>query len=144
MSCAIDVNLLLYASDRTSALQPRAARFLADRVAEGDLLCLSWSTLVGYLRMATHPGIFAQPLSPDEAMQNVEALLRLPNVRVLVEQEGFWDVYRVIAHAQPIRGNLVPDAHLAALLRQHGVRTLYSNDRDFLKFDFLDVRNPFR
>ena len=43
----------------------------------------------------------------------------------------------------PVRGNLVPDAHLAALLRQHGIRTLYTNDSDFRKFSFLDVRNPF-
>jgi predicted nucleic acid-binding protein len=42
-----------------------------------------------------------------------------------------------------VRGNLVPDAHLAALLRQHGVRRLYTNDADFRKFAFLDVRNPF-
>jgi hypothetical protein len=43
----------------------------------------------------------------------------------------------------PVRGSLVPDAHLAALLRQHGVATLYTRDRDFLKFGFLDVRDPF-
>ena len=43
-----------------------------------------------------------------------------------------------------MRGNLVPDAHLAALLRQHGIRTLYTNDSDFRRFSFLDVRNPFR
>jgi predicted nucleic acid-binding protein len=43
----------------------------------------------------------------------------------------------------PVRGNLVPDAHLAALLRQHGVTTLYTNDVDFRKFTFLTVVNPF-
>ena len=42
-----------------------------------------------------------------------------------------------------LRGNLVPDAHLASLLRQHGVRTLYTVDRDFRRFPFLDVRDPF-
>jgi hypothetical protein len=42
----------------------------------------------------------------------------------------------------PTRGNLVPDAHLAAILRQHGVKKLYSHDRDFLKFGFLDIRDP--
>ena len=76
-------------------------------------------------------------------MSNVEALLRLPNFRVLSEQEGFWEVYRGIAADFPVRGNMVPDAHLAALLRQHGITTLYTNDRDFRKFDFLKLRNPF-
>jgi uncharacterized protein len=42
-----------------------------------------------------------------------------------------------------VRGNLVPDAHLAALLRQHGIRTLYTNDSDFRKFSFPDVQDPF-
>jgi predicted nucleic acid-binding protein len=43
----------------------------------------------------------------------------------------------------PVRGNLVPDAHLTAILHQHGVQKIYTEDRDFLKFDFLDVRDPF-
>jgi hypothetical protein len=93
--------------------------------------------------MVTHPAIVSPPLPPREAEENVEMLVRLPNVRLLAEQEGFWDLYRESTHDLIVRGKLVPDAHLAVLLRQHGVRTLYTNDRDFLKFDFLDVRNPF-
>ncbi len=143
MSFAIDLNLLLYASDRKSPLQARAARFLADHATGDELMCISWPIVMGYLRVVTHPGVFVQPLSPDEAMANIENLVGLPHVRVLAEEDGFWGVYRKVASEQPVRGNLVPDAHLAALLRQHGVRTLYSNDRDFLKFDFLEVRNPF-
>ena len=76
-------------------------------------------------------------------MDNVEALTRLPHVRLLSEEEGFWEIYRGVTGEVNVRGNLVPDAHLAALLRQHGIRTLYTNDSDFRKFSFLDVRNPF-
>ena len=54
------------------------------------------------------------------------------------------EIYREVTRDVPTRGNLVPDAHLAALLRQHGVRTLYTSDLDFHKFGFLDVRDPFR
>ena len=112
--------------------------------AEGpEPLCLAWLTLASYLRMATHPRIFARPLSPDEALRNVDALLELPHVRVIGESEGFLGVYRDVTAAVPTRGNLVPDAHLAAVLRQNGVRRLWSRDRDFLKFTFLDVRDPF-
>lgn len=98
---------------------------------------------MAYLRIVTHAAIVAPPLPPREAEANVEALVRLPNVRLLAEQDGFWEVYRETTRNLVVRGKLVPDAHLAALLRQHGVQTLYSNDRDFRKFDFLDVRNPF-
>ena len=63
--------------------------------------------------------------------------------RVLSEQEGFWDVYRHATRGLAVRGNDVPDAHLAALLRRNDVDTLYTNDRDFRKLAFLRVRNPF-
>ena len=98
---------------------------------------------MGYLRVATHPAIFDHPLSPHEAARNLDALFRRPRVRLLTEDEGFWDVYREVTNDLVVRGNLVTDAHLAALLRQHGVRRLYTNDADFRKFRFLDVRNPF-
>ena len=143
MSYAVDVNALLYASDRSSVHNARAREFLAECAAGPEVMCVAWPTVMSYLRLATHPSIFAHPLSPDEAMGNVEALLRLPHVRALGEEEGFWPVYRDVAGSTPTRGNLVPDAHLAALLRQHGVTTLYTNDKDFRKFDFLKVRNPF-
>jgi predicted nucleic acid-binding protein len=61
---------------------------------------------------------------------------------VIGEQEGFWRVYSEVTSEVPTRGNLVPDAHLAALLRQNGIRTLYTHDRDFRKFDFLEVKDP--
>jgi predicted nucleic acid-binding protein len=64
-------------------------------------------------------------------------------VRLLGEEDGFLDVYREVTGSFPVRGNLVPDAHLSALLKQHGVRTLYTRDGDFRKFAFLDIRDPF-
>jgi toxin-antitoxin system PIN domain toxin len=143
VSFAVDGNVLLYASDSASPFGRRAAAFLETCAAGRDVFCLTWPTLMSYLRLATHPAVFTSPLSPDDAMQNVEALLRLPQVRVVVEEEGFWEIYREVTGRLPVRGNLVPDAHLAALLRQHGVTTLFTNDADFRKFDFLDVRSPF-
>lgn len=142
MSAAVDANLLLYASDESNPFAEKARRFLEERAADPQLLCLSWATVMAYLRIATHPAIFAHPLAPAEAAANVEALLRLPQVRVLHEEDRFWEVYREVTKPLPVRGNLVPDAHLAALLRQHGIKTLYTADADFRKFRFLDVRNP--
>lgn len=142
MSFAIDVNILLYASDEASPYGPPAADFLRSCALGREVFCLSWTTLMGYLRMATHPAIFQKPLSHDEAARNLDGLIRLPHARVLSEEEGFWDIYQGVTEGLAIRGNLVPDAHLAALLMQHGVNTLYSNDRDFRRFDFLKVRNP--
>jgi toxin-antitoxin system PIN domain toxin len=98
---------------------------------------------MAYVRIATHSRIFAEPLAPAEALDNVEALMSLPRVRAIGEGEGFLAAYRRATDGLVTRGNLVPDAHLATLLRQHGVRRLYTTDSDFRKFDFLEVRDPF-
>ncbi len=142
MTGAIDVNLLLYASDAGSRFHEAAATFLARCAAGPDVIYVARPTVIGYLRIATHPSIFAKPLAPDEGMRNIDALLTLPHVKILGEGEDFWQVYRETASAIRARGNLVPDAHLAALLRHHGVARLYTTDRDFRRFDFLDVRDP--
>ena len=136
MSYSIDVNILLYASDQSIG-------FMEDRVSDPELFCISWPTIMSYLRISTHSSIFSYPLSPDQALGNIESLLKLPRVKVLSEEEGFLDVYREVTGSFPVRGNMVPDAHLASILHQHGVQKIYTGDRDFVKFDFLDVRDPF-
>ena len=143
MSYSLDVNVLLYASDRSSDRHLRARRFVESCAAGPEILCLTWPTLMSYLRIATHLRIFSVPLSPDEALGNVSALIGLPHVRTVSELDGFVEAYKQVAGETPVRGNLVPDAHVATILFQHGVRTLYSNDRDFRKFQSVDLRDPF-
>jgi toxin-antitoxin system PIN domain toxin len=143
MSYSVDVNVLLYASDQASPRHGEAIQFLLNRVTDPEIFCISWSTLMAYVRISTHPSIFSNPLSPEEALENVESLLNQPRVRVLSEDEGFLVMYREVTSRFPVRGNLVPDAHLAALLLQHGVRKIYTADSDFRKFEFLEVENPF-
>ena len=142
MSYSLDVNLLLYASDISSPFHAEARSFLESCMSRHDILYLSWPTIMGYLRIATHPSIFDEPLTPEEAMANVETLPNLPQCRCLAEEDGFWETWRATTSEVSVHGNLVPDAHLAALLRFHGVRRLYTHDRDFRRFDFLDVRDP--
>ncbi|MFG5408121.1 TA system VapC family ribonuclease toxin [Piscinibacter sakaiensis] len=142
VSFGIDVNLLLYASDEGSPQHARAAGFLAACAGSGQVFCLAWLTVMSYLRMATHPSLFARPLSHADAMRNVEALTALPHCRVIGELDGFWAAYAEVTREVSTRGNLVPDAHLATVLRQNGIATLYTHDRDFRKFGFLDVRDP--
>ena len=142
MSYSLDVNLLLYSSDISSPFHVKARSFLQSCMSRRDILYLSWPTIMSYLRIATHPSIFDEPLTPEEAMVNVETLLNLPQSRCLAEEDGFWETWRATTVEVSVRGNLVPDAHLAVLLRFHGVRRLYTHDRDFRRFNFLDVRDP--
>ncbi|GEM_PF-2378603 len=83
MSYALDVNILLYASDSGGEDYQIAREFLEECMAGPEVLYLGWPTIMGYLRMATHPRIFARPLGPIEAESNIDSLLQLPHVRVL-------------------------------------------------------------
>lgn len=142
MSATVDANILVYASD-TSFDVHEPAEALVRRLAAGpEILYLFWPVLLGYVRIVTHPGILTSPLSPAIAMQNVEALLDRPHVRAVGELDGFWSAFRSMAGGRP-RGNDVPDAHLAALMRQHGVRLIYTRDRAFRRFDAIEPRDPF-
>lgn len=142
MSYSIDVNILLYASDENGPHHEKARAFLESCAAGTEVLCLTWTTVMGYLRISTHPAVFDAPLSPEEARENIEGLLSCAHVRCIVEEEGFWDLYQEMTRDLAIRGNAVPDSHLATLLKQHGVRTLYTSDSDFRRYTFLEVRNP--
>lgn len=142
MSYSIDANILIYASDKPSPFHARAKAFLAARADDSDLLCLTWPTLMAYLRIATHPSIFSAPLKPADAWENIGSLLDLPRCRVIVEEDSLPLDYAAVTQGIIVRGNLVPDAHIATILRQHGVSRLYTADTDFLKFRFLEVINP--
>lgn len=142
MSASVDANVLIYAANEDDPANG-AARALIERLAAGpDLLYLFWPTLMAYLRITTNSRALRRPLTPDKAVENVDGLLRLPHVVAGTEGRSFWQTY-LDSGGATFRGNLVPDAHLAALMRDNGVRILYTRDRGFRRFDFLDVRDPF-
>ncbi len=76
-------------------------------------------------------------------MSNIEALIAPSHVRVAGEGCDFWPSFRTVAADVKPRGNLVPDAHLVALMREHGVSTIWSHDRDFRTFRGITVKDPF-
>jgi toxin-antitoxin system PIN domain toxin len=143
VSYALDANVLLYASDEDSPLHDAAVRTL-DEVALGpEIVHLFWPTVMAYLRIATHPAVFARPLSQADARSNIQALLELPHVQTTGESEAFWSRFAEVADDVTPTGNLVPDAHLVALMLENGVRTIMTRDRDYRKFRGITARDPF-
>lgn len=143
MSSTVDVNVLVYASNAEAPERDRAVALL-EHLADGpSLVVLLWPVLVGYLRVVTHPAVFASPLSYADAAGNLDRLLERPHVRTGGEVEGFWEAFRHTSDPVAPRGNLVPDAHLAALMAQHGVTRIWSRDRDLRRFDGAVVVDPF-
>ena len=142
MSFSIDANILLYASNAASPHHESCRTFLTEAAAGPEILYLAWPIAMAYLRISTQPRVFSAPLSHDEALGNLRNLVHRSNVRFLTEGRDFVELYSEVTEEVTVRGNLVPDAHLATLLLQHGVRIFYTNDTDFLRFRFLEVRNP--
>lgn len=142
MSAAVDANVLLYAVN-TSDPASSTAYELLERLARGpELLYLFWPVVMGFLRLSTHPTITDEPLSPSEALAKIGDLIDRPHVRTPGEAPGFLALYRETASAGT-RGKDVTVAHIAALMRQHGVLTIYTRDRDFRRFDGIRAEDPF-
>jgi toxin-antitoxin system PIN domain toxin len=142
MSATVDANILVYASNQRDPVHPQAIQLVQRLAAGPDLLYLFWPVVLGYLRIVSHPAILAKPLSPREATANAEALLRRPHVRAPGEADGFWELFRATSGDQA-RGNDVRDAHLVALMRQHGVRRIYSRDSGLRRYAHIEVVDPF-
>ncbi len=143
MSVTIDPNLLLYASDTSSPRHTRAAQLLGELATGPGLVYIFWPVAMAYLRISTHPAVFSQPLEPILARDNLAALLGRPHVRTPGEGKGFWPAFVETVSADVIRGNLVTDAHIAALMRQHGVSSIWTADRDFRRFPDITVLDPY-
>lgn len=143
MSLTLDANILIYAVNADEPRHERAREALADIAAGPETAYVFWPVVMAFLRISTRPGLFPHPLSPSEALSTIGALLQRPHVLSPGEDERFWEVFHEIAAEQPVRGDLVTDAHIVALMRRHGVRTIVTHDREFRRFDGIRVRDPF-
>jgi toxin-antitoxin system PIN domain toxin len=142
MSAAVDANILVYASNQADPVPAPALQLIEGLAAGPDLFYLFWPVVLGYLRIVTHPAILPRPLSPRDATMNADALLSRGHVRSPGEESGFWELFRETGR-ELARGNDVPDAHLVTLMRQHGVRRIYSRDAGLRRFADIEVIDPF-
>jgi hypothetical protein len=139
---AVDTNVLVYAHREDSAWhEPAFAR--VRELAEGRApWAIAWPCLHEFLAIVTHPRIYAPPTPLVTAVDQVAAWLESPTLVLLSEGEGYWAVLRGLLEAGKVTGPLVHDARVAALCLYHGVRELWTADRDFGRFPGLTVRNP--
>jgi len=141
MTVTVDVNVLVGAVNADDPHRDSCVQ-LVERLASGPgLWHIFWPVVSGFVRIATHPVIFPRPLSTRTAMEIVDGLTSAPSVRVHGELDGFGEFFRV-AQMETNGGNDVPDAHLVALMRQHGVSTIYTRDRGFRRFHGITVKDP--
>jgi hypothetical protein len=139
---AVDTNILVYAHREDSPFH-EAARQRVTELAEGTATwAVPWPCLHEFLAIVTHPGIYAPPTPLARALDQVEAWLESPTLALLAESAAHWPTLRTLLAGGRVAGAAVHDARVAALCRQHGVRALWSADRDFSRFAGLAVVNP--
>jgi toxin-antitoxin system PIN domain toxin len=137
----VDANLLLFAVDSGSPWHRPAAKWLTAQLNGERRVGIPWESLVAFVRVATHPRASDHPLQPDEAWAFVEEWLAAPTVWVPQPTEAHPDVLGSLVRRYRLGGNLVPDAHLAAIAIEHGLEVC-SADSDFARFTEVRWRNP--
>jgi uncharacterized protein len=136
-----DVNLLLYATDATSPHHESAKAWWSGCLGGTEVIGIPWSTTLAFLRLTTSPRIYERPLTADEAITVVRQWFALPGVVPLEPTARHVDLLADLLGPTGTAGNLVTDAHLAALAIENGA-ALHSADRDFGRFPGLVWKNP--
>lgn len=138
-----DVNVLLYAIDETSPRYERAHPWVQDMFAGTETVAPAWSVALAFVRLTTRAHLMTSPLAVDDALDIVDGWLARPNVVVVHPTDRHAAVLRELLAPFGGGGNLVSDAHLAALAIEHGAE-LISCDADFSRFSGLRWRDPLR
>ncbi|HOY58624.1 MAG TPA: type II toxin-antitoxin system VapC family toxin [Verrucomicrobiota bacterium] len=137
----IDANLLLYAVNSAAPQHEGARRWLDAALSGTEDVGFAWPVILAFLRIATHPGLFPRPLSASAATAKMDAWLAQPVARVLDPGAEHWPRFANLLRQNQCSGNLIQDAHLAALAIERGA-ALCSTDADFLRFPALKWLNP--
>ncbi len=141
MSIVVDTNVLVYAAVEDVPEHGRAVAALERWTAGPSAWHVTWSVLYEMMRVLTHPRVFAKPFRMEEALDIAARILAHPRCVVLAETRAHLRTLRVVfAEARgPVRGNFIHDCHIAALMREHGVRRILTADRGFERFPFIEV-----
>lgn len=145
MRFVLDTNVLVHAVNSNSPFQTAAKESVENALSTATPFALTWGIIYEFLRVATHPRVFSNPLTSQEALGFVKTLLAHDFVSVLQPTERHVaQLERTLAELSHPAGNLLHDIATAVLMREHGIREIVTADTDFMQFPFLEVFNPLR
>jgi len=137
-----DVNVLVYAHREDAADHARCRSWLEDQMASESAFGVSELILSGFLRIVTNPRVFATPTPIDLALAAVDTVRDRPNAVSISPGPRHWSIFTGLCRSAGAKGNLVPDAYLAALAIESGSEWV-TTDRDYARFPGLRWRHPF-
>jgi uncharacterized protein len=137
----VDANLLLYAEDSLSEHHESARTWWDAQLSSSDPVSLCWPVLSAFIRISTNARLHQRPLTLKEATERVQSWFNQPCVRVIQPTDQHWTIFQQMLRSGSAVGNLVSDAHLAALAVEHNC-VLHSTDADFSRFKGLKWKNP--
>lgn len=140
---AFDTNVLVYATVVSSPQHAIALRVLTDSAESRRPWAIAWPSVYEFLRVVTHPRVLHPPMPMAAAAGVIRTLCSSPSLVLLSETPRHTEVMTELLEASGATGNLVHDAHIAALCLEHGVTELVTADRDFSRFPQLKIHNPF-
>lgn len=136
-----DINLLVYATDTRSRFHKRAREWWEKALSGSEIVALPWAVTLGFIRLATHPRVFENPLTAPAACAIVREWLGRPMVQIIQPGPQHQDLLFDLLEKAGTCANLTTDAHLAALAIEYQA-VLCTSDADFARFSGLRVRNP--
>lgn len=140
---AVDTNILVHAADPDAALHRPCRRHLEDWGESASPWYFSWAICYEFLRICTHPRVFRKPWPLSAGWEFLAALLARPSTGLLLPTDRHLAVLgEIITEVPHLRGNILHDVHTAVLMREHGIKEIYTLDTDFHRFPFLTVLDP--
>lgn len=136
-----DVNVLVYAHRVDSSHHGACLAWLEGVVNGDESFGLSDLVLSGFIRVVTHPKVFAKPSPMADALEFTGQLRGRPNCVPVAPGPRHWEIFRALCVGVGAKGNLVPDAYLAAMAIEAGCEWV-TTDRDFSRFKGLRWRHP--
>jgi hypothetical protein len=137
----IDVNVLVYAHRRDSLNHLACRRWLEECINSEEAYGLSDLVLSAFLRIVTHPRIFKSPSRLEDALRFADEVRSPSHCVLLAPGARHWDIFTRLCRDSGVKGNLVPDAYLAALAIESGSEWI-TTDRDYSRFPGLRWRPP--
>lgn len=140
---ALDTNVLVFAEIRNSRHHSRARDVLRECAEGAEAWAIPWPCIYEFLRVVTHPRVYHPPVPLELALADIRAILASPSLVLLSETPRHAEVMDAVVSRSGASGNLLHDAHIAALCIEHGVAELVTGDRDFRRFEGLRLHDPF-